>query len=467
MSQENPTFNISEEIAWLNNFCGYGSYFTNPGTGNIYTPVAGGNGAAGGFYTAWYWLATQWWNQWQRYMCRFGYISNAYCSTAVNNLTILALGNGFQIQTPNKSKQKKIDAWVKSTDFRTRDIEAFRRFLIDGECFIRKFGNDKLRFVDPDLVYSSTDKTDQTLGIVTEPTDYEDVTGYIVHTRKGEIDGENVPSSEIQHRKNAHFGQRRGLSWLLPIMSDAFGADKLTNNLIRTSDVLANFAFFRKHVAPEASVRQFRDGISNQPINTVPLNQNGTPPARLPSDNIENYNSGSIIDLPANIEIEQLTGLPAESYIAVLDASLRKIAAHFHLPMGVFGNRDERGAYAAELVSNSYLVRSIEALQETWKEWDLQLLEMCGFDTSDVTIVPPEVSIIDRDQLTKEMEFLLGQKLISKQTASASFNLDQEEQLDLIRKEESEPIYQHDDNNGIDPTGDSGEQPTNSKDDAA
>jgi len=433
----NPTINISEEIAWLNNFAGYGNYFSNgSGNGNIYNPVAGGNGSAGGFYTAWYWLQTSWWNKWQRYLCRYGMISNAYCATAVNNLTILAMGSGFKFKTPNKSKQKKLDKWVKDTKFRTRDIEAFKRWLIDGEVFIRIFDDNTLRFIDPDYVYSSTEKTDQALGVVINDLDYEDVEGYIVHTKPNEdFQGEFVPAKEIQHRKNAHFGQRRGLSWLLPVMTDCFGADRLTNNLIRTSDVLANFAFFRKHVAPQASVQAFRDGIANQPINQYPLGQNGTPPARLPSDNIENYNAGSIIDLPQNVELEQLAGLPAESYIATLNATLRKVAAHFHLPMSIFGSSEDRGSYNSELVSNSYLVRAIEAMQEDWMAQDLELLELCGFDTDDITIEAPQVSIIDANELIEESRFLLEQQIKSKDSVAKAFNVDYIEEQKLIEQE--------------------------------
>ncbi len=433
-------FNIAEEIAWLNNFSGYSGLWNN-GTndGNIYVPISGGAGAAGGgFFTAWYWMQTQWFNRWQRYMGRWGYMSNAYCATAVNNLTILALGNGFQFQTPNKSKQKKLNKWVKDTDFRCRDIEAFKRYLIDGETFIRRFDNDKLRFIDPDYIYNSTTDQNRLLGIVTEPTDYEDIKGYIVHNKPNDsYEGEFVSADEIQHRSNAHFGMRRGQSWLLPIMTDAIGADRLTNNLIKTSDVLANFAFFRKHVSPQASVQAFRDGIANQPINQYPIGQNGTPPVRLPSDNIENYSSGSIIDLPQNIEIEQLTGLPAESYINVLNASLRKIASHFHLPITVFSDHGERGAYAAELVSDSYLVRAISALQEDWINYDLELLEMCGFDTEDITIEAPQISTVDSDKLVKEMNFLLSQQIISKKTVAKAFEQDYAEELKLIKSEGS------------------------------
>ena len=228
----------------------------------------------------------------------------------------------------------------------------------------------------------------------------------------------------------------RGLSWLLPVMTDCFGADRLTNNLIKTSDTLANFAFFRKHAAPEASVRQFRDSISNQQQNNVPLGQNGTPNAKYGNDNIENYAAGSIVDLPNNVELEQLQGLPAESYVAALDESLRKIAAHFHLPMGIFGNRDERGAYAAEMVSNSYLVRSIQAMQSTWINYDLELLEMCGFDCEDITISAPEVSVIDSDKLINEMNFLIQNQMMSKNSAAKAFDIDWEKEQDLIKSEE-------------------------------
>lgn len=436
-----PDINISEEINWLNNFQGYGNFWGGGGNGNIYAPISGGNGSAGGFFTAFYWMATQFWARYQRYMGRFLYLSNGYCTTAVNNLTILTLGSGFQFQTPNKSKQKKLDKWVKDTKFRCRDIEAFKRFLIDGEVFIRKFDDNKLRFIDPDYVYSSNSDKDQGLGIITSEDDYEDVEGYVIHNKPQEdgYEGENVSADEIQHRKNSHWGQRRGLSWILPVASDLFQADRLTNTLCKSADVIAKFAFFRKHESNQAGVQAFRDQIGTLPTNQYPLNQNGTPSVALPADSIENYADGSIVDLPTSVEIQQLEGLDGQGYMDVLDATLRKVASHFHLPGSVFGNLSEHSSYNSELVSNSYLVRAIEALQQTWIEYDIELLEMCGFDTSDITIVPPEVSVIEKDELIKETQFLLAQKLLSKQTASKSFGLVRDEQIDLIMKEASEP----------------------------
>ena len=45
---------ISEEIAWLNGIGGAGAnLFLGDATGNIWQPISGGAGAAGGFF-AWY-----------------------------------------------------------------------------------------------------------------------------------------------------------------------------------------------------------------------------------------------------------------------------------------------------------------------------------------------------------------------------------------------------------------------------
>src|SRR5262249_48848665 len=140
-------------------------------------------------------------------------------------------------------------------------------------------------------------------------------------------------------------------------------------------------------------------------------------------------------------ELEQLTGLPAESYVAALEATLRKCSAHFFLPDGVFNLRSANESYNSELVSNSIIVRKIEALQHEWMQYDLELLEMCGFDTDDVSLIAPEVSVVDRTKLVQEMEFLLQQGLISKQTVSKSFGLDPQAEEAMQKNNEGDSIY--------------------------
>lgn len=439
---------LTESIDFLNAFRGTGyapgGYPSNiwgngRGDGNLYD-VGGSGAGAGAFFTAYLWLNTSIVNRWQRYLGRYLYMSNGYCKTAINNLVILALGSGLTYQTPNKSKQRQIDEWIKKNKWRRNDIAAFRDYLVQGEVYLRVFG-DKVRRVDPDLIYGDSQDINAPIrqGVCFDKDDWEEPTGFMVHERPDCAEaGEFVSAGEMQQRANKHFGQWRGFSWILPVASDLFEADRLTNSLMRTAQVLSKIAFWRVHKASEAGVNAFQSKIqATQPRGVQGANGNGDMP---PVGNIEHIPESSIFDLADSVDIKFPEALAGESYNALLDATLRKISASFHLPSGVFNDKSERGAYAAELVSNTYIVRSIEAIQEDWKQFNLELMELCGIDTSDVTVVPPEVSIIDKKMEAEVADFLIRSGMASRQTAGKIFGLDWEEEQALIKSEQPEIV---------------------------
>ncbi len=430
--------NLTEAIAFLGAFKGYGAWggygidATSGlnGQGNLYNIVNGGGGG-GGFYTAYYWLSTQWYNKWQRYLGRYLYLSNAYAKTAINSQVTFIIGKGQQFVCSDENKQKEIDEWCKLNKWQWRNAEAFKNYLIDGEIFYRIF-DQKVRFVDPDLIYGDLSPKDQYLGIVFDEDDNEEIDAYNVHRRPNEsLEGESVSAKEIQHRKAANWGQRRGFSWLLPVASDLLEADALTNNCMSTSQVLAKIAFFRKHQANQQSVKQFRSDIASQPINSQIIGQNGTPQI-TPCENIENYLPGSIPDISDTIDIQPSpTALDGNAYVALLDATLRKVASYGNLPMGVYGNQGDRGAYAAEMVQNSYIVLSLESMQAQWAALNLELLEKVGFDVSDVQCVSADISTVDVPALIQEAQFGLDNMLLSPQSVSEKFDWDYNKEKEL------------------------------------
>lgn len=414
--------------------------------GQFWNVLSNGNSTGGAFWTAYYWLSTYWFNKMQRYLGRYLYISNAYATTAVNNLTILAMGSGFEYTTDNVSKQKRLDDWLHRNGWHERSIEAFKRYLIDGEVFFRLFNEgDDVRFIDPDLIYTNgvnDPKQDQYSGVLFDRDDQETVTGFEVHSDPSGVPGqyETVSADEIQQRANKHWGQRRGFSHVLPVATDLFLADELSVALMRSAKLRGSIGAIREHDAPQSAVSTFRAQIQTQPQNqwnNLATGQNGGP--IFPPENLENYPPGSIIDTGVNTKWNVLENVDASSYETLIDVTLRKISSHFHLPMGIFAqDKSERGAYASEMVSNSYLVRSIEAMQDAWKECDKRLLEMAGFDCKDVSITAPDVAMVDKKASIEEAAFLLNMQIASRCTIAKTFNLDYEREKELIASEQEE-----------------------------
>lgn len=427
---------LKEQIDWFANFNGAqfnNAWLLNGGENEIYS----GQGAGGGsyYYTLYYWLNNAQVNKWQRYLGRVLFLDNSIAQTAIKKLTIMALGSGTRIVCSDDSKQKAIDEWVKVNKWKRREIEAFTRRSIDGEVFLRVFNNYDVRFVDPDLVYNNATEGTPTMyqGVISSDTDAEEILEYEVHLKNfkdstTDLTGIRVPVEEMQHRKiNSHFGARRGFSLLLPIASDLFNVDKLVNNLMATSNVLSKIAFWRKHKANEGTIQEFKAKIQTQ--GRIGIDQ------RPPLDNIENYPPASIVDLADETDIVFPDAQSLGEYNIILESTLRKVAAQFNLPSGVFNITHDDGAYNAQMVTNSFVVKSIEAMQEEWKEFNLELLEMCGFDTDDIQIICPEVAIVDKKVEAEVGQFLLQNKIASRETIATAFGIDYEQEQELMALE--------------------------------
>lgn len=377
-------------------------------------------------------LQTSYFNKVQRWLARYLYKTNAFAISAIDGLTDLVIGPGYRIVAEADAVQRQIDAWVEENNWEERVHEAYQRYLVDGEVFFRVFGQ-KVRFVDPDLVYADVDGATQ--GIKTAADDYETVEGYYVHRAASwnNVAGEAqlVPASEMQHRKQAFSYEPRGFSTLLAVYHQILKATQLLDNLATTLDAQARIAVIRQHDAAKEQVKEFRGSLDN--VRPYPTSNTATGP----TENVESYPAGSVVDTGINTSIRLPgEGLMADKYIPVLRAILRVVACRCGLPEPLLtADMDSIAAYNGQLVPNSHLMRSTKRKQQQWSRQDLRLLAKCGIPTKDVHIQFVSPVIVDKAQEATIVKMLLEKGILSKETAAAVFDFNYESEQELIAKE--------------------------------
>ena len=118
-----------------------------------------------------------------------------------NYLATLAVGQGFEYHCKDAGAEAAIfkNGLNSATITRSRN-ESFIEYFVQGEEFIRIFGDD-FRVIDPDYIYSTSDKkdgmADRYQGILSSTWDNNDILAYEVHESPvfgGTGDLERVPA---------------------------------------------------------------------------------------------------------------------------------------------------------------------------------------------------------------------------------------------------------------------------------
>lgn len=397
--------------------------------GTVWMPVGMNQGVTPGTAGALlYWYSTPLFNKIQRFFARYLFKTNPIAISGVENLTNMVGVGNFQYCSEKEEVQAELDEWVKRNKWQWRQREAFIKLVVDGEQFFRTFGNRgncDLRFIDPELVYD-----DKNSGIIFSEDDYEDITGY-------KVNKETISAKEVQHRKLGWAEEKRGTSLLFSIAQHLINADKLVYSLSRTIIAQSKIAMFRVHEGNKDAVGGFRSDIQAQAPNRrirdlIPLDED--------AENIEHYPEGAVVDLPKGVKPEYPSSiLDGDKAVAVLRAALRACAARFGIPESVLSqDQDSIAAYSGQLVPNSHCVKGLQEWQKRLVEEDKALLELSGFniEEDEINIIVPECALHDKDEIINEATFLLTNQLASRETISKMFDLDYEEQQELI---ESEP----------------------------
>jgi hypothetical protein len=316
-----------------------------------------------------------------------------------------------------------------------RQQEIVRRVDRDGEAFLRFFvgadGMTRVRFIEPDQVatpsHLSADPS-ASFGIQTDPLDVETVLGYYV-------DGQFVDASEVQHRRsNVDRNVKRGLPLYAPVRKNLRRAEKLLRNMSVVAEIQSAIALIRKHRGVSRSgVEQF---VASDADATATSAASGR------TQNYRQYGPGTILDAPAGLEYDfPVTSVDAASYVAVLQAELRAIAARLVMPEFMFTADASNANFASTMMAESPAIRMFERLQASMIEQDRAVLwrivdnaVAAGQlpanvrDVIEIQIMPPTLQVRDalRDAQVDKIAYANG--ILSPQTWAQHLGLDYDQE---------------------------------------
>ncbi|HEY2838459.1 MAG TPA: phage portal protein [Pirellulales bacterium] len=333
--------------------------------------------------------------------------------------------------------QAALDEFFADNAWQRRQQEIVHRRDRDGEVFLRLFvspqGRARVRFVEPSQI--STPPTESgnpsaSFGVLTDPQDVEETLGYFV-------DGQLIDAAEIQHRKaNVDSNVKRGLPLFYPVRKNLRRAEKLLRNMSTVAEIQSAIALIRRHQgATRSAVQQFVAGQAD-----------ATTTAGGRTTNWKQFAPGTILDTSANVEYQfPAQGLDAGSYVTVLQAELRAIAARLVMPEFMLSSDASNSNYASTMVAETPAVRMFERLQAEQMEADRQLLDrvlLCAEragrlpagSASNIEVHATAPSLAVRDAKTDadvaEIEFRNG--VLSPQTWSAQLGLDYTREQEYI-----------------------------------
>jgi capsid protein len=331
--------------------------------------------------------------------------------------------------------QHVLDEFVRVNRWQRRQQEIVRRLDRDGEVFLRFFttpnGMTLVRFVEPGQIAAPVDGPvggATSFGILTEPHDVETALGYY-------IDGQRIDASEVQHRKaNVDANVKRGLPLYYPVRANLRRAEKLLRNMSVVAEVQSAVALIRKHQqGTRAGVQQF---VANSADATA---HNPTTGANA---SYRRFGPGTILDAPGGVEYEfPAASLDAASYVGVLQAELRSIAARLVMPEFMFTSDASNANFASTMVAEGPAVRMFERSQAELKTDDLAVMwrvvetaiafgRLPAFSCEQIEIQVAAPSLPVRDQLKEAQAFQIEHDagILSAQTWSQRRGLDYDQE---------------------------------------
>jgi hypothetical protein len=331
--------------------------------------------------------------------------------------------------------QKVIDEFVRENRWQVRQQEIVHRIDRDGEAFLRFFvdhdGMTQVRFIEPDQVLAPAEfagDPSASFGIRTEPEDVETVLGYYV-------DGEFVDAGQVQHRRaNVDFNVKRGLPLYTPVRKNLRRAEKLLRNMSVVAEIQSAIALIRKHRGTSRSgVEQFVAGGADA---------TAASPLSGRTRHYSQYGPGTILDAPAGLEYDfPARGLDASSFVHVLQAELRAIAARLVMPEFMFTSDASNSNFASTLVAEGPAMKMFERLQASMIEQDRAVIwrvvhnaiaagrlpQHCR-EMIEVQIIPPSLHVRDQLKQAQVDRIAFADGILSPQTWSQHLGLDYDQE---------------------------------------
>jgi capsid protein len=381
-----------------------------------------------------------------RDQCRLLAVTNEFAINGIENRINYIVGAGHNYRaavckgmqaTPDLAMQVQmvLDEFLHENRWHQRQQEIVRRLDRDGEVFLRLFadpaGMTRVRFMEPEQVSTPVQlaaESSAAFGIQTDGSDVETVLGYYV-------DGELIDARDIQHRKaNVDSNVRRGLPLYTPVRKNLRRAEKLLRNMSVVAEIQSAIALIRKHRgASRSGVEHFVAAAADGSV---------TSGATGRTRHFSQYGPGTILDAPAGLEYDfPATGVDAASFVAVLQAELRAIAARLVMPEFMFSSDASNSNYASTMVAEGPAVKMFQRLQAAMIEDDRRVmwrvvenavaagtLSPDARKLVDLQITPP--SLLVRDQLKEaqvdRIAYMHG--ILSAQTWSQHLGLDYDQE---------------------------------------
>lgn len=385
-----------------------------------------------------------------REACRNLALTNEFAINGHENRISYVVGSGHAyhatirkgIESPveiAQSVQRVIDDFKYENHWHARQQEVMRRLDRDGEVFLRYFpdqsGGTRVRFVEPEQISTPIESQTNPVashGILTDSQDVETIEGYF-------IDGEFVESDQVQHRKaNVDSNVKRGLPLYAPVRSNLLRAEKLLRNMSVVAEIQSAIALIRKHrSASRSGVEQFVADRSS----ASSLDRQGR------TRRVTEYGPGTILDAPAGLEYDfPATGIDAGSFVTILQAELRAIAARLVMPEFMFTSDASNASFSSTMVAEGPAVKMFERLQASMIEADLQVLKVViqnairagnlPVDVNEIVqiqVTPPSVQVRDRYQESQVDRVAKEHGVLSLQTWSRRLGLDYDQEQKNIR----------------------------------
>jgi hypothetical protein len=331
--------------------------------------------------------------------------------------------------------QKVIERFVEENRWQLRQQEIVRRIDRDGEAFLRFFvapdGMTRVRFIEPDQVATPRELAGDpsaSFGVQTDADDVESVRGYYV-------DGEFVDAADVQHRRaNVDFNVKRGLPLYTPVRKNLRRAERLLRNMSIVAEIQSAIALIRKHRgASRSGIEQFVAADADASVTSAASGR---------TRHYSQYGPGTILDAPSGMEYDFPTrGLDASSFVAVLQAELRAIAARLVMPEFMFTSDASNANFASTMVAESPAIKMFERLQASLIEQDRAVMwrvvdnaVAAGTlppnvrDMVDIQIIPPSLLVRDQLQQAKVDRIAFNKGILSPQTWSQHLGLDYDQE---------------------------------------
>jgi hypothetical protein len=333
--------------------------------------------------------------------------------------------------------QKLLDEFLDENRWQARQQEIVRRVDRDGEAFLRFFvdaaGLTRVRFIEPDQIVTppalAADPA-ASFGIQTDAQDVETVVGYYV-------DGEFVDAGEVQHRRaNVDFNVKRGLPLYTPVRKNLRRAEKLLRNMSIVAEIQSAIALIRKHRgASRSGIEHFVADNSVAGVSDSRYNGGRT-------RHYSQYGPGTILDAPAGLEYDfPASGLDAASFVGILQAELRAIAARLVMPEFMFTSDASNANYASTMVAEGPAMKMFERLQASTIEQDRAVMwrvvenaVRAGRLPHDVRslveiqIIPPSLHVRDQLRGAQVDRIAFDSGILSPQTWSQHLGLDYDQE---------------------------------------